>query len=232
MTLLTPTSTVQHAALIGNFPPRRCGIATFTADLQSALARADPSVRFSMIAMNDPGQRHRYPSTVGYEISQNQSDNYLTAAEHINALNPDVVSIQHEFGIFGGLAGQYLLKLTEPLRAPVVTTLHTVLSAPTEEQRRVIRIITYHFVSPCRIAAGYIDLQSVDSIAGDALQVVVRRSQPDGPKYGSSRLRAAFRCTFLNVRQPEGLARHGPPRAAFVQPEPTLLWRFALRCCS
>lgn len=144
MTLLTPTPSVQHVALIGNFPPRRCGIATFTADLQSALARANPSLRLSMIAMNDPGQRHPYPPTVGYEISQNQPEAYLAAAEHINALNPDVVSIQHEFGIFGGTAGEYLLKLTARLRAPVVTTLHTLLSAPSDEQRRVMQALTAH----------------------------------------------------------------------------------------
>jgi glycosyltransferase involved in cell wall biosynthesis len=141
---LSPTAPVRHIAMIGNFPPRRCGIATFTADLQSALARANPSLGFSMIAMNDPHQQHSYPSSVGYEICQNHPDNYIAAAAHINALNPDVVSIQHEFGIFGGVAGEYLLELTEPLRAPIVITLHTVLSAPSEEQRRVMRALAAH----------------------------------------------------------------------------------------
>jgi hypothetical protein len=130
---------VRHVAFIGNFPPRRCGIATFTADLRDALAQSKPSLRLTMIAMNDPEQRHAYPSTVDYEISQDDPDTYRAAAAHINALNPDVVSIQHEFGIFGGPAGEYLLRLTESLRAPVVTTLHTVVTTPTEEQHRVMQ---------------------------------------------------------------------------------------------
>ena len=138
------TPSIRHVALIGNFPPRRCGIATFSADLKSALTGAKPSLRLSLIAMNDPGQQHAYPPTVGYEIGQNQPESYLAAAEHINALNPDIVSIQHEFGIFGGAAGEYLLKLVEPLRAPVVTTLHTVVSSPTEEQRRVVQALAHH----------------------------------------------------------------------------------------
>ena len=135
---------VRHVAMIGNFPPRRCGIATFSADLQGALARADPSLRLSLIAMNDPGQQHSYPPTVGYELSQNDPDTYRAAAEHIDALNPDIVSIQHEFGIYGGMAGDYLLRLIEPLRAPVVTTLHTVLTAPNKDQHHVIRALARH----------------------------------------------------------------------------------------
>lgn len=144
MTSSPATAPVQHVALIGNFPPRRCGIATFTADLHAALAQADPSLRLSTIAMNDPGQRHAYPADVGYEIDQDRPEDYVAAAEHINALNPDVVSIQHEFGIFGGAAGELVLSLAERLRAPVVTTLHTVLTSPTADQRRVMTALAEH----------------------------------------------------------------------------------------
>lgn len=65
---LTPP--VRHIALIGNFPPRRCGIATFTADLHDALRQISPDASLSTVAMNDPGTRHRYPEEVGYEIAQ------------------------------------------------------------------------------------------------------------------------------------------------------------------
>lgn len=132
------TLPVAHVALIGNFPPRICGIATFTADLREALASSNRDLRLSTIAVTDEGQNHAYPPEVGYEINQHEAGDYAAAAEHINALNPDAVSIQHEFGIYGGEAGEYLLKLTERLRAPVVTTLHTVLTDPTAEQRRVM----------------------------------------------------------------------------------------------
>ena len=135
---------VSHVALIGNFPPRKCGIATFTADLREALVATDPDLRISTVAVTDEGQNHAYPAVVGYEISQHEAGDYAAAADHINALNPDAVSIQHEFGIFGGEAGEYLLKLTERLRAPVVMTLHTVLVDPTPDQRRVMERLAEH----------------------------------------------------------------------------------------
>lgn len=135
---------VSHVALIGNFPPRKCGIATFTADLRDALVETDHNLRISTVAVTDAGQEYAYPSVVGYEINQHEADDYAAAADHINALNPDAVSIQHEFGIFGGEAGEYLLKLTERLRAPVVTTLHTVLVDPTPDQRRVMERLAEH----------------------------------------------------------------------------------------
>ncbi|MFZ5665709.1 MAG: glycosyltransferase family 4 protein [Pseudomonadota bacterium] len=129
---------VRHVGLIGNFPPRRCGLATFTADLHSALRTADPGLALSTVAMTDPGAQHSYPGEVGYEIAQDDPQGYVAAAEHINALNPDVVCLQHEFGIFGGPAGDHVLGLVERLRAPVVTTLHTVLTAGNADQRRVM----------------------------------------------------------------------------------------------
>lgn len=139
---LTPP--VGHVALIGNFPPRKCGIATFTADLREALVTTNTDLRISTVAVTDEGQKHAYPPEVGYEINQHEADDYAAAADHINALNPDAVSIQHEFGIFGGEAGEYILKLTERLRAPVVMTLHTVLANPTPDQRRVMERLAEH----------------------------------------------------------------------------------------
>lgn len=136
---LTPP--VRHIALIGNFPPRRCGIATFTADLHDALRQISPDTSLSTIVMNDPGAQHRYPEEVHYEIAQENPYSYLAAADHLNALNPDVVCVQHEFGIFGGKAGDYLLPMLEKLRAPIVTTLHTVLTKPHLDQRRVMRAL-------------------------------------------------------------------------------------------
>ncbi|WP_210359091.1 glycosyltransferase family 4 protein [Sphingomonas beigongshangi] len=136
---LTPP--VGHIALIGNFPPRRCGIATFTADLRNALAQVAPDTTLTTIAMNDPGMRHLYPAEVGYEIAQDDAGAYLAAADHLNALNPDVVCVQHEFGIFGGDAGSYLLPMLERLRAPIVTTLHTILTRPNPAQKRAMEAL-------------------------------------------------------------------------------------------
>ncbi|MFW2853888.1 glycosyltransferase [Sphingomonas sp. TX0543] len=132
------TPPVRHVALIGNFPPRRCGIATFTADLHAALRAAEPDAKLSTVAMTDPGMAYQYPEEVGYEIAQGRLKDYLAAVEHINARNPDIVCVQHEFGIFGGPSGEHLAVMLEKLRAPVVTTLHTILPEPDPDQRRVL----------------------------------------------------------------------------------------------
>ncbi len=143
MTLL-PSPSVNHVALIGNFPPRKCGIATFTADLRAALHSVSPEMRLSSIVMNDPGQKYAYSGYVDYEIEQNNRDDYRAAVDHINSLDPDAISIQHEFGIYGGAAGEYLLQITEYLRAPITTTLHTVLTTPNADQRRVLDKLAEH----------------------------------------------------------------------------------------
>ncbi|HEV2514216.1 MAG TPA: glycosyltransferase family 4 protein, partial [Devosia sp.] len=132
---------IHRVAFIGNSLPRRCGIATFTTDLQGALAGRAPVIETSIIAMTDAGLHYDYPADVGFEVRQEEFADYAAAADFINAGGFDVVSLQHEFGIFGGEAGGYILTLLERLTVPVVTTLHTVLAEPTAAQRRVIEQI-------------------------------------------------------------------------------------------
>ena len=130
--------TACHIVLLGNFPPRRCGIATFTHDVFRALQAAYPEAVIEAVAMTDPGVVHDYPPEVAFDVRQNERADYAAAARRINALNPDVVCVQHEYGIFGGDAGDYLLDLLDAVDCPVVTTLHTVLTAPDLHQRRVL----------------------------------------------------------------------------------------------
>ena len=127
---------LKRFAMIGNFPPRRCGIATFTADLHAALTTADPNLDSGIVAMNDGA--YDYPDSVSGQIQADALEDYSIAAQLLNASGADVVNVQHEYGIFGGPAGAHLLSLLADLRAPVVTTLHTILERPTEEQRRVM----------------------------------------------------------------------------------------------
>ena len=129
-------SLIRRVAFIGNSLPRRCGIATFTTDLQQAIG--DTGVETTIVAMTDAGRDYRYPSEVGFEVRQERLDDYALAADFINAGRFDAVSLQHEFGIFGGDAGAHILALLERLNVPVVTTLHTVLVEPDMAQRRVL----------------------------------------------------------------------------------------------
>ncbi len=128
---------VGSVVMIGNYPPRRCGIATFTSDVRAALVAADPALNCDVIAMSDAGETYAYPPEVGFVIRQQEPDDYLQAAARISRARPDVVLVQHEFGIFGGAAGEYLLSLLEAIDRPVVSTLHTVLEDPNDDQRRV-----------------------------------------------------------------------------------------------
>jgi len=125
-------------AFIGNSLPRRCGIATFTNDLQQAIAQSHPSAETAIVAMNDGGQSYDYPPIVRVQVDDGKLQDYVRAADVLNAEQFDVVSLQHEFGIFGGDAGANVLALLSRLNMPVVTTLHTVLSEPTPIQRRVL----------------------------------------------------------------------------------------------
>ncbi|WP_414902547.1 glycosyltransferase family 4 protein [Sphingomonas flavalba] len=137
-----PVVVVQRAiarvALIGNFPPRQCGIATFTEGVYAALTTAFPDCAVDVVAMVDPGAAHAFPAAVGMTIAQDDPDAYRRAATLLNARGPDVVCVQHEFGIYGGPAGAWLIDLLDRLDAPVVTTLHTVLTDPNPDQRRVM----------------------------------------------------------------------------------------------
>ncbi len=131
--------TALHSiAFIGNSLPRRCGIATFTTDLQLAAASLPEAVKASIVAMNDGGRAYSYPGSVGFTVDDDNLEDYERAADFLNNGGYDVVSLQHEFGIFGGEAGGHVMALLNRLKMPIVTTLHTVLAEPTAAQRRVL----------------------------------------------------------------------------------------------
>lgn len=133
---------LPNVAIIGNSLPRLCGIATFTTDLQQALAQSPRVGKTSIVAMTDPHQTYDYPPAVEFAISDAHRPGYAMAARVLNAGRVDAVSLQHEFGIFGGDDGEWIVDLVEALHPPLVTTLHTVLSCPTQRQRRVIERIS------------------------------------------------------------------------------------------
>jgi glycosyltransferase involved in cell wall biosynthesis len=134
MTLSTPVSKV---AFLGDYPPRQCGIATFTRDLRDAVAEANPEWNCPVIAVSDRPDEYHYPDVVRFEIPQPDMASYVRAANFLNLAHIDALCVQHEFGIFGGAAGSHLLGLLRRARMPVVTTLHTVLEKPDADQRRV-----------------------------------------------------------------------------------------------
>ena len=125
-------------AFVGSYVPRRCGIATYTADLRAAVAAHLPHAACLVLPMNDGHANYDYPAEAAFEIRADDSSAYERAAAFLNLRNADVVSLQHEYGIFGGDAGGHVLALLREVRAPVHTTLHTVLARPSAAQRRVL----------------------------------------------------------------------------------------------
>ena len=127
-------------ACIGNYVPRECGIATFTKNFIDAVEKTD-EVECYVVAMNDLGQSYSYPEKVKYVIRQNQQRDYLRAVKFINYSAADACVIEHEFGIFGGDSGIYILPLIHRLEIPLIVTLHTVLKKPSYDERAVIHEI-------------------------------------------------------------------------------------------
>jgi glycosyltransferase involved in cell wall biosynthesis len=128
----------DRIAFIGNYSPRQCGIATFTTDLCEAVAAEHPGATCIALPVNDNEAGYAYPPRVRFELAEKDIDSYHRAADFLNINSVDVVSLQFEYGIFGGRAGSHILALLRELRMPIVTTLHTILREPDAHERRVL----------------------------------------------------------------------------------------------
>ena len=144
-------------AIVSTYPPRPCGIGTFSADLRGALLLADPANEVNIVSIVSeevrsapaPRDRHQagrvtsslrnHPPEVSASLRQNVREDYAAAARMLSSDGTDVVLIEHEYGIFGGEAGEYVLTLVSELQQPVVVTLHTVLSTPSAAQTATLR---------------------------------------------------------------------------------------------
>ena len=131
----------SRIAVIGNYLPRQCGIATFTTDLCAAISGEYGTARLLALPVNDTEQGYDYPARVRWSLAQDDAKSYREAAEFLNFNNIDMVCLQHEYGIFGGPAGSHILQLLRGLKMPVVTTLHTVLREPDPDQLMVMEEI-------------------------------------------------------------------------------------------
>ena len=132
-------TSLRKIAFLGDYLPRKCGIATFTTDLRCAIATEFPALQCPVVPVNDLEEGYDYPPEVRFEIAEQDLPSYLRAADFLNITDVDVLCVEHEFGIFGGPAGSHVLALLRELRMPIVTTLHTVLREPNDDQRRVMR---------------------------------------------------------------------------------------------
>jgi glycosyltransferase involved in cell wall biosynthesis len=160
-------------AFIGNSLPRHCGIATFTTDLQQAVSMSGAGVETCIVAMTDCGSTYNYPSAVRLQVNDERIEDYVRAADYLNAGRFNIVSLQHEFGIFGGEWGDHIMALLSRLTMPVVTTLHTVLAEPTHVQRNLLNRIVDASAKVIVMAEKARELlRNVYEVAADKVEVI------------------------------------------------------------
>lgn len=128
-------------AYLSTYPPRECGIATFTYDLVDSINRQGALSPPMIIAINDEGEYYDYPNEVKLQVERDERESYRAVASRINNSSINAVNIQHEYGLFGGSWGDYLLTFAEELKKPLITTLHTILPEPNTDAERVLKEI-------------------------------------------------------------------------------------------
>jgi glycosyltransferase involved in cell wall biosynthesis len=218
---------LRRIALIGNSLPRRCGIATFTTDLQQAISTSRPNLETCIAAMTDHGQAYDYPPTVAFQIKDDNIGEYVRAADFLNAGRFDTVCLQHEFGIFGGEAGAHILVLLSRLTMPVVTTFHTVLAKPTAVQRAVMeRIVEASSKVVVMARKGRELLRSVYQVPDDKIEVIAH-GIPDAAFVGPDAAKAGLGFAGKSVILTFGLLSPNKGIEVMIDAMPSILKRRA-----
>src|SRR5437762_11349317 len=163
----------SRIAVVGNYLPRQCGIATFTTDLREAISTEYGSARLFAVPVNDTESGYAYPARVRLALQQDDLSSYEQAAEFLNFTNFDLVCLQHEYGIFGGPAGSHILGLLRRLKMPVITTLHTVLRESYPDPRLVmeeIASISDRLIVMSQLSSQF--LQEIFKVPGRKIDIV------------------------------------------------------------
>jgi len=152
------------SCFFSNFPPKECGIATFTKNLSKAMDKKwNPKLKSRIVAINEEGSYYNYNKNVIFEVNKEDIENYIEVAKKINdAENIKILSVQHEFGIFGGDYGNYIIPFLEAIKKPVVVTFHSVLPTPDEKRLKVVRGIASRCAAIIVMANAAIDILEKD----------------------------------------------------------------------
>jgi glycosyltransferase involved in cell wall biosynthesis len=221
----------RHLAMVGCFRPRQCGIATFTADSHDHLLAAAPGMKVDIYAMRSAPDQPGDPAMV-MAIDEQDRSAYRAAAEAINRSGAGAVWLQHEFGIFGGKAGDMVLDLVDRVAAPLIVTFHTILAQPSEPQRRVTeRLVARASRLVVMSSFGRDTLASVYG-ADPARIAVIEHGTPDRPYVERSPLRERLGfgdrpvlSTFGLIGQGKGLEAAIRALPAIAERHPDVLYR-------
>jgi glycosyltransferase involved in cell wall biosynthesis len=221
----------KKVAFISSFPPRKCGIATFTSDLiKSAGTAAKGQFEPLVVAMRSDSTL-KYNDPVKFEIRQDVKSDYICAADYINFSHVDLVSVQHEFGLFGGEAGFYLSLLLNRLKAPVITTLHTLLDNPNPVYNKsLVEVCNASYKVIIMNERGLGMLRDIYGISGKKVELIAH-GIPDLPfvdsnyykhKFGMESRRTILTFGLLNRNKGIEVMLKAMPR--IIEAEPTILY--------
>lgn len=196
---MTDSSSLKNLniAFIASYSPRKCGIATFTFDLIHGLQELfqEGSIReenIQVIALNNISQGYDYPREVNFEIRDKHRGDYREAAAFLNLSTIDAVSLQHEYGIFGGDNGNHIVSLINDLRKPVITTLHTVLEKPSPGQEETLKAIISKSTLMVVLANKAVDILKNVYKAPEEKILMIPHGAPDVPFLDSSYYKSQF----------------------------------------
>ncbi len=187
---------------VSSYIPRKCGIATFTKDLTNAINDLNPYALAEIMAVTDPTAPtggYDYPWEVKFRINQEDVKNYVTAADYINSSSAEIVCLEHDFGLYGGKDGEFILEFLKRIKKKVVTTLHTVLENPNPNQKRIIQeIAKYSEVMVVMIDPGVKRLLDVYEIDSNKV-AVIHHGVPDIPFGGTEHFKEVTKLSGRTV---------------------------------
>jgi glycosyltransferase involved in cell wall biosynthesis len=223
--------TKKRVAFISSFPPRQCGIATFTSDLIKNVGRAAKGQFEPLVVAMRSDNKLKYNEPVKFEIRQDVKSDYICAADYINFSHVDLVSVQHEFGLFGGAAGSYLSLLLNRLKAPITTTLHTLLDDPAPVYHKsLVEVCNASYKVITMNERGLGMLRDIYGISGKKVELIAH-GIPDLPfvdsnyykhKFGMENRRTILTFGLLNKNKGIEVMLKAMPR--IIEAEPTILY--------
>lgn len=215
--------TMMRIALIGGFPPRRCGIATFTADIYDSLIAASPNIAVDVYAMAPSHDDSLFDGPATASIVEGDPASFRAAAMDIDRSSADVVWLQHEFGLFGGPAGDMILELVDRITAPLIVTMHTVIPDPDPAQMRVMkRLVARASKLVVMSERGRALLHSVYGAASDQI-ALIPHGVPDRPFGRSALFKTKFGFEGKQVLMTFGLLSPGKGIEAVITALPALI---------
>ena len=195
-------------AFLGSYVPRECGIATYTKDLIHSMSELKAFRSPSVIAINEPGAIHHYGRRVRFQINQNLIDDYVQAAEYVNGSRIQAISLQHEFGLYGGEWGSHILSFLENVEKPVVTTLHTVEPNFPQNAQDVIRQIIKNSTSV--VVMAHAAKEMLSNYGASARKIsVIEHGCPDIPFVDSETVKSSLGLEGRRVLSTFGLISQG-----------------------